>query len=264
MSPPLSSSIIMPSSSTIGRLSSRARSPGGMVSCSLWEIPGEREQLVSPRRGISQRFFATKRAILGLGSNLEGPRGGRVANLEYALQALRRRGVKIENTSSLYETAAVPKYGGSSSSSSTTSWPGGTRTTTTTWPPSSTTKSSSTTQKQPRYLNACCAVRTDLEPRQLLKVLKEVELHELGRADVMAPSSSPVDVRSVNNVDPIYNPSPPPATVGCGSPVFRRRGRGGRGRLRFAGSASPDAAAGFRHDEKRMLGSAFHPSTRGI
>ena len=81
-------------------------------------------------------------AYIALGSNL----GERGENLERALQALQESpGVEVTQMSSFYETAPV---GG----------PAG----------------------QENYLNAAAELQTDLEPRELLRVLLEVE-QRLGR-----------------------------------------------------------------------------------
>jgi len=82
----------------------------------------------------------SERIYLGLGSNL----GDRLANLGRAVRELEERGVSVLRSSRVYETDPV----------------GG--------PP------------QPEFLNAVLEVRTELEPRELLKVCLEVE-SETGR-----------------------------------------------------------------------------------
>jgi 2-amino-4-hydroxy-6-hydroxymethyldihydropteridine diphosphokinase len=95
-------------------------------------------------------------SFLGLGANL----GDRRANLR---AALRRIGAvaRIVAVSSLYESAAVVPEGE---------------------PPG------------PDYLNAVCAVETELPPAELLRALKAVE-HDMGR-DMRAPrwSARPIDI----------------------------------------------------------------------
>lgn len=80
------------------------------------------------------------RAYLGLGSNL----GRREANLKRALEELGQRGVRVESVSPIYETE-----------------PWG-------------------VLRQPRFLNAACAIRTDYPPHVLLDTLKGIE-REMGR-----------------------------------------------------------------------------------
>ena len=75
------------------------------------------------------------RAYLGLGSNL----GDREKHLLGALALLRRAGVMVGATSRLYETEPWGVTG------------------------------------QPPYLNAACAIDTDLPPHELLATLKETE-----------------------------------------------------------------------------------------
>lgn len=83
-------------------------------------------------------------AYLGLGSNL----GDRLNNLHRALNLVQERGSTIRATSSVYETTAV--YLNESD------------------PP------------QPDFLNAVCAVDTELRVRELLSALKQIE-REMGR-----------------------------------------------------------------------------------
>lgn len=80
-------------------------------------------------------------AYLGLGSNL----GDRVANLASALDALERAGLTVEAVSSVYDT---PPWGE---------------------PPPGLTE-------PPRYANAAAAVRLDLEPVDLLRLCKGIEV----------------------------------------------------------------------------------------
>lgn len=80
-------------------------------------------------------------AYLGLGSNL----GDRVANLASALDALERAGLTVEAVSSVYDT---PPWGE---------------------PPPGLTD-------PPRYANAAAAVRGDLEPVDLLRLCKGIEV----------------------------------------------------------------------------------------
>lgn len=78
------------------------------------------------------------RVYLGLGSNL----GGRQANLRQALRLLEARGIRVVRASSLYETAPVLEPGAPAQSD---------------------------------YLNAVIEISTELEPPQLLKLVKLVE-----------------------------------------------------------------------------------------
>jgi len=79
---------------------------------------------------------------LGLGSN----EGDRLANLRAARAALRRDGIEVLASSSVYETAPQGQV-----------------------------------TDQPDFLNACLLIRTELGPEALLDVCKAVE-RELGRA----------------------------------------------------------------------------------
>jgi len=78
---------------------------------------------------------------LGLGSNV----GDRVGHLSGAIAALREHGVEVEAASSVYETEPVGEM-----------------------------------LDQPDFLNAAVRIRTGLEPEELLRVCKTVEI-ELGR-----------------------------------------------------------------------------------
>ncbi|HEY5477091.1 MAG TPA: 2-amino-4-hydroxy-6-hydroxymethyldihydropteridine diphosphokinase [Tepidiformaceae bacterium] len=82
--------------------------------------------------------------------------GDRLANLQSAIDLLAERGVTVTAASCVWETEPVP--------------PG-----------------------QPRYLNAVIAGETDLSPRDLLRVAKEVE-HLLGRRESPRWSPRPADV----------------------------------------------------------------------
>ena len=81
------------------------------------------------------------RGYLGLGSN----QGDRLSNLRDACSALRRHGVHVLATSSVYETEPQGEV-----------------------------------TDQPDFLNACLAVETELPPEELLAACKAVE-RELGR-----------------------------------------------------------------------------------
>ncbi len=80
--------------------------------------------------------------LLGLGSNL----GDRRTQLQRAVDVLPGAGVKVEASSSVYDTDPVGEL-----------------------------------PNQPSFLNACLRVRTELEPLELLDAVKELE-RELGRA----------------------------------------------------------------------------------
>ena len=71
--------------------------------------------------------------------------GDRSAYLSKALEAMKSRGIQVVETSSIYETDPVG-------------------------PP------------QPDFLNAVCAIETDLSPRDLLSNLKEIE-RSIGRSE---------------------------------------------------------------------------------
>lgn len=95
------------------------------------------------------------KAWLGLGSNV----GDRLANLRAAREGLRARGVEVLASSGVYETA--PQAGAVG---------------------------------QKDFLNAAVAVETALEPEDLLKAVKEIEL-ELGRdPDAPRHAPRPVDI----------------------------------------------------------------------
>lgn len=79
------------------------------------------------------------RAYLGLGSNV----GNRFHNLQSALRLMRERGLVVQSISSAYETAPVYSI-----------------------PPG---------PEQPDFLNAACAVDTNLSARELLTALKLIE-----------------------------------------------------------------------------------------
>jgi 2-amino-4-hydroxy-6-hydroxymethyldihydropteridine diphosphokinase len=78
---------------------------------------------------------------LGLGSN----QGDRRANLQAAVDALDRRGVRVRASSALYDTDPVGEV-----------------------------------LDQPTFLNACVQIETELEPEELLEACKAIE-RELGR-----------------------------------------------------------------------------------
>jgi 2-amino-4-hydroxy-6-hydroxymethyldihydropteridine diphosphokinase len=82
------------------------------------------------------------RGFLGLGSN----EGDRLRSLRAARRALERRGIEVAAASSVYETEPQGEV-----------------------------------IRQPDFLNACLAIRTELDPERLLEACKQVE-RELGRA----------------------------------------------------------------------------------
>jgi 2-amino-4-hydroxy-6-hydroxymethyldihydropteridine diphosphokinase len=94
-------------------------------------------------------------AYLGLGANI----GNREANLRAAVRALAER-CTVVAVSSLYESAAVVAEGA---------------------PPG------------PDYLNAVCAVDTELTAHELLAFAKEVE-HALGRRPAARWAARPIDI----------------------------------------------------------------------
>ena len=87
---------------------------------------------------------------LGLGSNM----GDRRGNMEEGIRLLNERGVKVVKSSSVWETEPVGEI-----------------------------------LDQPDFLNACIAVETDLEPHDLLDIVKQIEL-DLGR-DPNGPRHGP-------------------------------------------------------------------------
>lgn len=89
-------------------------------------------------------------AYLGLGSNM----GDRRGNMEEGIRLLNERGVKVVKSSSVWETEPVGEI-----------------------------------LDQPDFLNACLAVETDLDPHDLLDIVKQIEL-DLGR-DPNGPRHGP-------------------------------------------------------------------------
>jgi 2-amino-4-hydroxy-6-hydroxymethyldihydropteridine diphosphokinase len=89
-------------------------------------------------------------AYLGLGSNM----GDRRGNMEEGIRLLNERGVPVIKSSSVWETEPVGEI-----------------------------------LDQPDFLNACLAVETDLEPHDLLDIVKQIEL-DLGR-DPNGPRHGP-------------------------------------------------------------------------
>jgi 2-amino-4-hydroxy-6-hydroxymethyldihydropteridine diphosphokinase len=84
---------------------------------------------------------AARTGYLGLGSN----QGDRRANLQAAVDALQRRGVRVRGSSAIYDTDPVGEL-----------------------------------RDQPTFLNACVQMETGLEPEELLDACKAIE-SELGR-----------------------------------------------------------------------------------
>jgi len=82
--------------------------------------------------------------------------GNRRFQLKEALRRLRGT-VQIENISSLYETEPVDYV------------------------------------DQPPFLNIVCQVRTELEPHELLSVVKDIE-HDMGRASTFRNAPRPIDI----------------------------------------------------------------------
>jgi 2-amino-4-hydroxy-6-hydroxymethyldihydropteridine diphosphokinase len=95
------------------------------------------------------------RAWLGLGSNV----GDRMGNLRAAVDALAARGIETTATSHVYETEAQEGAAG-----------------------------------QDDFLNACITVETQLDPDELLRAAKAIEV-ELGRdPDAERHASRPIDI----------------------------------------------------------------------
>ena len=92
----------------------------------------------------------TRIGYLGLGSNM----GDRRGNMEEGIRLLNERGVLVVKSSSVWETEPVGEI-----------------------------------LDQPDFLNACVAVETDLEPHDLLDIVKQIEL-DLGR-DPNGPRHGP-------------------------------------------------------------------------
>lgn len=92
-------------------------------------------------------------AYVGLGANL----GDRAGNIGAALRAMAPRGLRVTAVSPLYETE-----------------PWG-------------------VLDQPRFLNAACAIETDLDPLALLDALKAIE-QELGRETTVRYGPRPIDL----------------------------------------------------------------------
>jgi 2-amino-4-hydroxy-6-hydroxymethyldihydropteridine diphosphokinase len=92
---------------------------------------------------------------LGLGSNV----GDREAQLRGAIESLRRKGVVVEATSSLYETEPVGEI-----------------------------------LDQPDFLNAAVGIRTALEPEELLDVCKEIEAESGRDFDGPRHGPRPIDI----------------------------------------------------------------------
>jgi 2-amino-4-hydroxy-6-hydroxymethyldihydropteridine diphosphokinase len=82
---------------------------------------------------------SARRGYLGLGSNV----GDRIGHLRAALRLLGEHGVEIEAVSSVYETEPVGEI-----------------------------------VDQPDFLNAAIAIRTALEPKELLDVCKAIEVEQ--------------------------------------------------------------------------------------
>jgi 2-amino-4-hydroxy-6-hydroxymethyldihydropteridine diphosphokinase len=94
------------------------------------------------------------RGFLGLGSNV----GDRLANLRAAREELRRREVRVEASSSVYETEPQGEV-----------------------------------REQPDFLNACLEIETELAPEGLLDACKAVE-QALGRVAGPRHGPRPIDV----------------------------------------------------------------------
>lgn len=103
-------------------------------------------------------------AYIGLGANL----GDREGNIRAALQAMEACGLRVAAVSPLYETE-----------------PWG-------------------VLDQPRFINAACAVETDLDPCALLDALKAIE-QELGRETTVRYGPRPIDLDILLYDDLIVN-----------------------------------------------------------
>ncbi|KAB5588788.1 hypothetical protein CTheo_7775 [Ceratobasidium theobromae] len=117
-----------------------------------------RSPIVSPPTPLAQALAFTPPsgqhvAILALGSNI----GDRFINIERALQFLEKEGVKIVDTSYLYETQAV-YY-----------------------------------QDQSPFINGACAISTCLSPGELLELIKRAEEH-VGRTPTFRNGPREVDL----------------------------------------------------------------------
>ena len=101
-----------------------------------------------------------KSIYLGIGSNL----GNKIRNIEVAKFKLTQNGVNIVETSSYYESL---------------SWPN---------------------QKNPKFLNIVLKIKTDLAPKQLLKICKKIEI-QLGRKKSFknSPRECDIDILDYSN-----------------------------------------------------------------
>ncbi|KAK9471127.1 Dihydropteroate synthase-like protein [Dipodascopsis tothii] len=108
----------------------------------------------------SRRYYSTDArpgehiAYIGMGSNL----GERATLLDAALVELEARGVHVEATSSMYESA--PMY----------------------------------VENQPLFMNAVCKVRTKLSPIELLDAIQDVESNALKRVKVVDKGPRTIDL----------------------------------------------------------------------
>lgn len=100
------------------------------------------------------------RAYIGLGANL----GDRRAQIETALTAMEVRGIRLIAVSPLYETEPWGLI------------------------------------DQPRFLNAACAVETDLSPHALLDALQAIE-QDMGRVRTVRYGPRPIDLDVLTYAD---------------------------------------------------------------
>jgi len=105
-------------------------------------------------RGLTSNRLVKMRCYIGVGSNL----GDRRMNIETAIQNLRRtEGIKMNRVSQIYETEPV----------------GG--------------------LPQPRYLNGAVEIETDLDPKQLLVAIQNIE-NSLGRERTIKNGPRTIDL----------------------------------------------------------------------
>jgi 2-amino-4-hydroxy-6-hydroxymethyldihydropteridine diphosphokinase len=105
--------------------------------------------------------IATRSTLISLGANIAGSWGPPLRSLQRAVHALTTSGLKLENASSLYQTAPLGQY------------------------------------RQPVYLNAVVLVKSDCSSAALLRKLKKIE-HLAGRRAGVVWGPRPLDLDIVD------------------------------------------------------------------